>query len=123
MIHRSTLALADQQLEMRVLSRGHELYERRIARLESRLEAAEKEWKDNPRRYAMELECESVVRRAARPAPVPKKVEATHRVSAYGVMFKLRHDGLDNWRKKFLGSPKEAALRGRDPRFCNPQAK
>ena len=108
---------------MRVLGRVHELYERRIARLEARLEAAEKEWRDNPRRYAMELEFESVVRRAARPAPVPKRDEATHRVSAYGVMFKLHHDGLDNWRTKFLGSWKKAALRDRDPRLCNPQMK
>jgi hypothetical protein len=119
MIRRSTLPLVDQQAEMRVLSRVHELYERRIARLE----AAEKEWKDNPRRFAMELEFESVVRRAARPAPVSKKDEATHRVSAYGVMFKLQDDGLDNWRTKFLGSPKEAAVQGCDPRLCNPQVK
>ena len=119
MIHRSTLPLVEQQAEMRVLSCVHELYERRIARLE----AAAKEWKENPRRPEMELEVESVVRRAARPAPVPKNDEATHRVSAYGVMFKLHHDGLDNWRTKFLGSPKEAALQGRDPRLCNPQVK
>ena|ERR1700688_1262213 len=79
------------------------LLRNRLARLEARLAQAEKEWADNPAVYKFLLSLEAILGRTPRPKPV-------HGVSNAGVIFKLQHDGLDDWRKRFLGTEKHKQI-------------
>lgn len=97
MLPKQKLAILQEEVRTRqAVARACAPLQKKIARLEAKLAAAEKEWKDNPAKYKCELHSE--------------KQKATHALSDFGVMFKVQHDGLDNWRKRFLGSPKDIEL-------------
>ena len=105
MLSKQKLATLQEEVRTRqAVARACAPLQKRIARLEAKLAAAEKEWKDNPAKYKFELYMEEKKAEQAQPKPA-------RAVSDYGVMFKMQHDGLDRWRKRFLGSPKDIELR------------
>jgi hypothetical protein len=78
------------------------ILEARVARLEAKLTAAEREWAKNPKKHADLLAMET--------SETNIREEARYSTSEWGVKFRLMGDRLDDWRRRFLGSQREVAL-------------
>jgi hypothetical protein len=60
------------------------------------------EWAKNPKKYADLLAMET--------SKTNIREEARYSTSEWGVKFRLMGDGLDDWRRRFLGSQREVAI-------------